>query len=509
MQFERTKNSTRTLSFGLINRIVITILPFITRTIILHKLGNEYAGLSSLFTSVLSILNLSELGIDSAITFCLYKPVAEDNRAEICALLNFLKKAFRYIGLTILLLGLAVMPFLQHLIKGDYPADINIYLLYLIYLVNASVSYLSFAYKKTLFAVYQRGDMTHKIQTVVEIGKYLVQIIVLLLFANYYWFALLLPIASFVTNLVTEHYSKKMFPELNPAGKISKERKRVIKNKVIFLAAHTATSRLSGSIAAVVISGAIGLSATAIYGNYEYIYSAILGIALVAYNAVRAPIGNSLYTKTEEENEQLFHALWFACTWGVVWCTTCLLCLYQPFMILWVGEENLLDFLTVVLFCLLFFTNGMQQFLTSTYLGVAGMWDKTLLRQILAAAANVGLSILLAPRYGVLGVVLSALIAHAVIGLPLDIRVLYKYVFKKNVSEGMRRIIQSTGLLVLCCLITYGICGLVTTSGLLGLVIKLGICIVLPNAVIILLNFRKAESRFLWEHLRIFVKRNG
>jgi Na+-driven multidrug efflux pump len=239
MKFERTKNSTRTFAFGVINKLITVLCPFITRTIIIYKLGAEYLGLTSLFTSVLTILNVSELGISSAVSFCLYKPIAEDDKDTINALMNFMKKIYRVIGILILTVGLCLMPFLDKIISGTYPEGMNIYILYVLYLLNSVVSYLGFAYKSVLFEAYQHGDVNHKILSVVEIIKYVVQIAVLLVLENYYIYVVILPISSIMTTLITEQYSKKYFPGIVPKGELSKDYRKLIKNKVSYLAAHS------------------------------------------------------------------------------------------------------------------------------------------------------------------------------------------------------------------------------------------------------------------------------
>ena len=136
MKFNRTKNATRTFFFGLLTKLITILFPFIIRTIIIYKLGAEYVGLTSLFTSVLQILNVSELGISSAISFCLYKPIAEDDKKSINALIALMKKLYKIIGCVILGTGLIIIPFLKHFISGTYPESVNIYILYIIYLLN-------------------------------------------------------------------------------------------------------------------------------------------------------------------------------------------------------------------------------------------------------------------------------------------------------------------------------------------------------------------------------------
>ena len=148
MIINRTKNTIWNILWGVLNKIINIVLPFISRTVVIYILGSEYIGLSSLFTSILQVLNLAELGVSSAIVFSMYKPIAEDDDKTICALMNLYRKLYRIIGCIILAIGIMLMPFLDHFIKGTYPGDINIYILYLLYLSNTVIGYFIFAYKK-------------------------------------------------------------------------------------------------------------------------------------------------------------------------------------------------------------------------------------------------------------------------------------------------------------------------------------------------------------------------
>ena len=141
----RIKNGIRNIFAGFINKIVLIFLPFVTRTVIVYVLGSEYLGLGSLFSSILMVLNLSELGIGSALVYSMYKPVAEKDMLKIKALLAVYKKIYAYIGVAILAIGLCFLPFIHTIIKGDVPASMNLYILYIMYLSNASISYFIFA----------------------------------------------------------------------------------------------------------------------------------------------------------------------------------------------------------------------------------------------------------------------------------------------------------------------------------------------------------------------------
>ena len=502
MKFDRTRNSARTFIFGVISKLIGIIFPFVIRTLIISELGAEYLGLSSLFTSVLQILNVSELGISSAISFCLYKPIAEDDLDEINGLLALLKKLYKCIGVFILLAGFCVLPFLDKLISGDYPKDINIYLLYVIYLLNSTVSYLGYAYKTILFESYQEGYINQKIQTIVDVVKYIAQITVLVFLKNYYWFAVVLPIASVVVNVITNFVSRKKHPQINAKGKASKSAISVIKKKVVFLMAHSFAATLTNSVDNIVISGSLGLLLIAKYGNYNYIFTAITSFIVIAYRALKPAIGNSIYVDTAEKKKAIFDSLFMAAQWISIWCAICLFCLYQPFIKLWIGEKYLLDSLTVLMIVLYFYGNSIKLFFSSTFIDAMGLWDKTLLRQIVVAILNVILDIALVKQYGVAGIVFASFFATTIVALPLDVIVTCKYAFDQKSSFVFISIIKNFIILLVIGVLTYSTCNIFEFSGVIQLVWNIAICIIMPNLMLFLIYRKSKEMDFIVNKLK-------
>ena len=137
MKLERAKNTKRNMVFGFINKIICMLFPFVIRTIIIRIIGKEYLGLDSLFTSILQVLNLAEMGFSSAVVYNMYKPIAEENDDLLCQILKFYKKVYFAIGMVILFAGIAILPFLTRFINGEYPQNVNIYVLYILYLLRA------------------------------------------------------------------------------------------------------------------------------------------------------------------------------------------------------------------------------------------------------------------------------------------------------------------------------------------------------------------------------------
>ena len=154
MKIERTKNATRKIIFGVILKAYQIIVPFLMRTAMIYLRGVQYLGLNSLFTSILQVLNLAELGVGSAMIYSMYKPIAEDDNTTICALMKLYRTYYRVIGLVIAVIGCILTPFIPKLISGDIPQGLNIYILYLLNLGATVLSYWLYAYKNTSVLMY-------------------------------------------------------------------------------------------------------------------------------------------------------------------------------------------------------------------------------------------------------------------------------------------------------------------------------------------------------------------
>ena len=212
MEKSRTKNTARNIGAGLLNQIISIVLPFINRTAILWTLGAEFTGLAGLFSSILNVLNIAELGFNTAIVYSLYKPMADKDHEKICEIVSLFKKIYTIVGTVVLVGGLAVMPFLTHLINGSYPDVINLYVVYLLYLFNSVISYYLFAYKECLLIADQRQDVAKNIRTVVKVVVYLTQLLVLIITKDFYIYLIVAIIGTILTNLLIHISTRKRYP---------------------------------------------------------------------------------------------------------------------------------------------------------------------------------------------------------------------------------------------------------------------------------------------------------
>jgi len=434
----RAKNASRNILFGLILKIYQIAAPFLTRTLMIKYMSIEYTGLSGLFTSVLQMLNLAELGVGSAMIYSMYKPIAEHNTNKIRILMNTYKKYYRIVGAAIAIIGLALTPFIPYLIKGNPVPELNIYTLYLISLAATVMSYWMFAYKSSILQAHQRNDIISKINIISSTILYLIQISSIIAFKNYYLFITATLVSQIITNIIVAIVSRKLYPEYSPKGELSEKEKIEINGRIKDLFTAKIGGTIVNSADTLVISAFLGLTTLTIYQNYFYIITALNGLLSVFYSATIAGIGNSIITESKEKNYKDLQKFTFIIMWIVGFCSICLLCLYQPFIKLWVGEDLMLGVPAVICLSVYFFIYHFNQ-LMCTYKDAAGIWHKDRFRPLATALTNFVLNIISVQFIGIYGVILSTVISYMFIGSPWLIKNLFSTVL--NIS-GMPKYIK-------------------------------------------------------------------
>ncbi len=411
----RTKNAARNLFFGTITRIYNLIIPFLMRTAMIYWLGMEYVGLNSLFTSILSVLNLAELGVGSAMTFSMYKPIAEQDTTRICALMRLYKIYYRIVGAVILVAGLVIIPVLPMLVKKDLPPNVNLYVLYLINLLTTVVSYWLFAYKNCLLFAHQRNDIGDKIGYVINTVKYGVQLAVLYFMRDYYAYIIVALLSGVVSNIVTAIVVDKLYPQYN------------------------------------------------------------------------------LVTESEEKNYKDLRKFTFLLSWLSAFCICCFACLYQPFMTLWVGKDNLLPYGMVLILCAYFIIRQINNLL-NLYKDAAGMWHEDRWRPLICSLVNLVVNLILVQFWGLYGILISTIIAMLVVGMPWLTHNLFTVVFHCSWKPYVGRTLRYVVLAAVCCGACVGVCHFITLPSLIvTMILRLLVCAVLPNGVF-LIAYRKTDE---------------
>lgn len=506
MNNSRTNNSLRNIGYGVVNRVVSILFPFVVRTIFIKTLGEEYLGLNSLFSSVLQVLNLADLGFASAIVASMYKPIAEGNEKKVSALMKLYKNLYRFIGVSILVVGLIITPFIGNLINGNPPADVNIYALWFLYLVNTVISYLFFAYKVSLINAHQRNDITEKIGAACRIIFSVLQIIVVLVYQNIYMYVILTVINSVVYNLWCARECDKRYPQYSCKGSLDKETKNNISKNVLALALQKIGNTVSVSLDSIVISAFLGLRIVAVYGNYFYIVTAISTFINLIYGSITASIGNSIATESKEKNLRDLYKFVFMNTWIVGWCSICFICLFQDFMTIWMGKSLLFEMPVVVFLVIRFYSEQIRK-IVLTYKDAAGMWWEDKWRPVIACAVNLTFNVILVKSIGVKGVMISTIISYALIEIPWETHALFKYYFKTKEREYYLKLLIMTFKMCVACIITFSICYLIRFNTFLSLIVKGLICIFIPNIILMILNIRNKDFFSSFTFLKNIVRR--
>ncbi len=502
---DRMRNARKGIGFGIINNILNVFLPFISRTIIIYTLGTQYLGLGGLFTSIINVLNISELGFSAAVSYILYKPVADGDDDKVCAVLSFARKCFTVIGTAILVGGIAVMPFLKLLISGDVPGDVNIYLLYLVFLANVVVSYYMFAYKRILFSANQRYDIETNIASICLLIQYVLQIILLLVFKNYYFYVVITPLMTIFNNLICQYFSKKLYPQYFCKGKISKQEVAILKKKVggSFFSKLGETVYLS--VDNIVISAFFGLQILGQYGNYYYVITSLIAIFAVVHNTMRPIIGNCIAIENKEINFSRFLKFNNLYMWIAAFCACCLLCLYQDFIFVWVGKENMFSFVMVILFVVYFFV-GRFSCVPTLFVEASGLWWESRFVAMTAAIVNLTLNIILSYTIGLEGVLISSIVSSIGVTFIGRIAVLFKYYFdKKECRKYIKTTIGMLAAMIICVLITFFITTFIHANSFLTLIFK-GILVVLIFGIMYFaIHFKNKDAREIWSLAASFI----
>lgn len=497
MKIDRNKNTKKNIVFGYINKFVTLFFPFVIRTIIIRTLGIEYIGINSLFSSILNILSLADLGFGTAMVFSMYKPIAEDDTETINALLNLYRKIYIIVGTIVTVVGIAIMPALPYLIAGDVPSDVNLYALYIIYLANIVVGYFFFGYKDSLFTAHQRNDISSNIFSTFRFLMYAIQIAVLFLFKNFYVYIIFMPLSTLLINLSIAYISKKKYPQYFCKGTLNKEVRDSIKKRISALITHRIGKVIQSSIDNICISSFLGLTMSGIYSNYMQVIIIIEGFVTVIRNSMLAGIGNSIIVEDKEYNKKHYYKLITLFNWITIFCATSLLCLFQPFMEIWgkvSGNEKMFLPMTVVI-CLvsLFYADSIRN-TTGLYKDAMGMWWEDRFKPILMSIFNLIVTIVSA-YFGCLeGIILATLGSSLLVAFPFETKVFFKNYMNESSAKYYFKQLLHFIIAIISILVTYFsseyfvlfLNNYTTINIIVEFIIKAIFCLILPNAITLL-----------------------
>lgn len=495
----RTSKSLKNTVFGLIGLLSSQIANFVSRSIFIGLLGAEYNGVNGLFSNILSLLNLAELGFATSIAYALYKPLTTGDERTTAALMSYFAKIYRIIAVVVAVAGCCCIPFLQYLIAEDL-SDLSFSLnelrgYFAMYLASTVCSYL-LAYKRTIITADQNNYIVTNVDNICNILLYVFQIILLLIYKNFYAYLAILVAKSFVNNLVLHIIAGKKYPYLKKyrKEKVPNAEKSAIFKNVQAAFMHRIGSVIIYSTTSIIISAFVSLVEAGKYSNYIMVVSGVNSFINIVFTSITASIGNLCVNEDETTQYKVFKKVQYISDFCTVFGLVCFVCLFNPFVEIWVGSEMVMP-LSVVIVISLSAALGYLRKAVNTFKDAKGMFRADWFKPLLEAAVGVGLAIGLSYVWGTLGVVLGYLLATVVIAVPIENWVLIKRGLHRSFAKQMLLLVGTVIFAFASAAVAYFMT-MAIPSGVGWFILRLLICVVFAAGIFILATIRTQEFKY-------------
>lgn len=474
------------MKFGTIGLILSYISSFIARKIFVVYLSVDYLGLSGLFSNVLTMLSLAELGVGAAISYSLYKPLAFNETQKIQALMKLYRDAYFLIGTLVLLVGLSFTPFLHFLMK-DVPDIPHLYFIYWLYVVNSASSYF-LGYKRTVLIADQKKYIDSVYFFGFQILKHLLQILVLVFTRNYILFLVVMLVCTVGENLAINIKVHALYPYLKVKSEIplSRDEKSKIKKNIIALSFHKVGTVLVNGTDNILLVKFVNLASAGLYANYTMIQAAVGGIVGIIYSSITASIGNLSAEKNAVGSKPVFDQLNFISAWVYGFTAICLFALYNPFISLWLGEQYLFPQSIVFVISLNYYLSGMRKPVL-TFKDSLGLFWYDRYKPLFEAGVNLLVSIILARKIGIVGVLIGTSVSTLTTCFWIEPYVVFRFGFEMPLGQYFSKYIKYTLVSIASGAATFGFLSLIAINNpFLSLVVSMVVCAIVPNVVYLL-----------------------
>lgn len=489
----RTSNSVKNSITVLLSNSISFIIVFIAQAFFIRILGTEYLGLNGLFTNVLTLLSIFELGIGNAIVFNLYKPIAENDHEKISSLVLFYKKIYNIIALVIFIIGIMLIPFIKYIVN-DITIDVNIYVVYLLFLISTITSYMM-VYKRNLIIANQHNYIVNIVHMFYLIILNTFQILVLYFTKNYYLYLLLKIALQIVENLILTLIANKKYNYINLkyCQSLDRETEKDIFKRVKALIFHKIGTIVISGTDNIIISSFLGIIQVGLYSNYYTIINAVNNIFGQIILANTASVGNLLVTSDNIEKYNAFKKIRFLNFWISTFTSICILIIINPFIKIWLGNNYLLSEFTVIIIVLNYF----QKMQRNTYIAFkdsGGIWSEDKYIPIIESILNIIFSIIFLKFFGLAGVIMGTIISGLALWCYSYPKFVYKKVFDRSYISYIKETVGYIIIFIICASITYLISKIIIIENILiQLLLNAIVCLIIPNLILFIL-FRKTEN---------------
>lgn len=504
-QNSRTKNSIINLIVTLGCQVLTLGLSFIVRTYFISFLGADYLGINGLYSNILTVLSLAELGIGSAIGFSLYKPVAFNDKDKIAALMRFYRKAYLVIALVVATVGLCLVPFLHSLIKTTQEID-HLVLYYLLFLANSVVSYL-FAYKSTLLYVDQRNYVVKITHTVFSLFSNAGQLAILFLTKSYISYLIVQVLCTFLNNVVISIVVDKNYKFLKGnKSKLSKEEQKGIFTNIKAMFVYKIGGVLVNNTDNILISKIISTTAVGFYSNYTLVVNSVVNFLDLIIGSATGSIGNYNAQTDGKNSQKLFEAVSLFDYWIYGFSAVAFYSLLNDFITIWMSTSKyLLDEKTLIAIVVNTFVMGISTS-TATFRSTTGLFRETKYVFAVTAVLNLFFSILLGIKIGLCGILFATSISKLLTNFWFEPYKLYSKYFGMSCKTHFLKKGLITLLTVISCVIIRFIFSFMPPVNKYIFILEIIIVAIVPNVIFFIVYHKTEEFRFIVSKLKPFIE---
>lgn len=500
----RTKSSIKNLVFSIVTQIGILLINFLSRTIFIKTLGIELLGINGLFTNILTLLSFAELGFGNAIIYSMYKPMKEKNEHKITALLNFYKHIYNIIIVVILIIGIALIPFLDTIINLENPVE-HLVTYYLLFLFNTVASYV-FAYKASIINVDQKLYITKIILFLTMLLQFIIQTIVLFTTHNFTAYLIIQIGCTLLNNIICSIIANKKYPYIRNKDKLERKEKKKIYKNVSSIFIYKVSGLILNNTDNIFISTLVSTIMVGYYSNYYMISSAITNIISIALNSITASVGNLMQEKDNVKQNKIFLQTNFICFVLTGFCALELMGVMNNFIALWIGTDFILETKVVMIIIVNFYIYTMQNPVW-IFRDTTGLFNDAKNATVVLAILNIVLSLILGKILGVFGILLATALSRLLVTSWQQPYVLYKKVLKVSSVPFFKNQIYYLFVLIIGMIPIYIISKVITEVTIISFIIK-GILNAIAIAFVFYLLLRKTEEyKDLYNRFAPYIKK--
>lgn len=475
---------------GFTYQFLTLILSFVARTVFIHTLGAEYLGLNGIFSDVLNLLSMADLGFNTTMAYSFYKPLAEHDEEKLAGLIHFYKKVYNVIAVVVTVVGIAVIPFLKYIVNTEQEIP-HLAVYYLFSLANVVISYL-FVYKSTILTADQKNYKVVNISIWTSLLKTILQIFFLLLLQNYILYLAIGVAVQFFNNLMASREAQKQYPFIKMERKITKEEEKAIFENMRSVFLYKISSTIFTATDNILISVLVGTAMTGIYSNYLMVSNKLLLIIQIIFSALTASVGNVIVREKSEKRYEVFSVIqsvsFILC--GAIVSAFCIMA--NDFVYVWLGSGFTISTGAILAMTLNTYLSCVLQPLW-IYRDATGLYVRTKYVMLVGAVLNIVLSILLGKVMGLTGIVLASAIARLSTYFWYEPRLLFREYFEKSVEGYYASLLKNALLMIATIGVLWLLLSGVQTQNWLQLIGK-GVVIGGICSVVFLVAYGKTEG---------------